>query len=415
MGAQGDSGQNPELHEIQKNHETWKVFLSSARSSRENGELKEAEEAYMQAVKINPDCAEAWTELCVLLLQERRETDAERVGKQLMKVHGQKGLTWAQLRSDLRHQYVDRAPAPREPQETAQDQADKSAFSPTYLKASSTRLPRSSPKGSEETLASPVAKAEPEKQIAELTNPPPNRTEQADISEDTYRSTPSRGTPAAHISETMSMANWISTGKAYAKEHKYEDAEHAFRKCLEIEPNSVEASALLADTLINLREYAEARDGLLKAKELDPENSQVLYLLGLSYSKLNENLEASRAFYECVSIDKNNDDAWGELGVVYVRQSKHVQAQKALLKALKLRRSDPRLLTYYGISLGQEGKYDRAENVFRMAINANPNFPPAWNELSKVLKAQGKTEAGRTAAERARTLATRLGIPLALE
>jgi cytochrome c-type biogenesis protein CcmH/NrfG len=415
VGAQGDSGQNSELHENGKNNETWEVFLSLARSSRKNGELKKAEEAYRLVVKVNPDCLEAWTELCVLLLQERRETEAERVGKQLLKVRGQKGMTWAQLRSDLRHQYVDRAPTRTGTRETTQGQIDRSQFSPIFLKPSSPRLSRPPPKGLDETLANSRPQAEPEKQTAEDAKPFHRRSQQTATSEDANESTPSRGIPVAHISDTRSIADWLSTGKAYAKEHKYEDAEHAFRKSLELEPDSIEASTLLADALIKLREYVQARDILLRVKELDPRNSQALYLLGVSYLNLKEYLDASRSLYECVLIDQNNDDAWGELGVAYVRQSKHVQAQKALLKALKLRRSDPRLLTYYGISLKQEGKYDRAENVFRMAINANPNFPPAWDELSKVLKAQGKAEAGKTAAERARTLATRLGIPLTLE
>jgi tetratricopeptide (TPR) repeat protein len=415
VGAQGDSGQNSELHENGKNNETWKASLSSARSSRKNGKIEEAEKAYRLAIKMNPDCLEAWTELCTLLLQERRETEAERVGKQLMRVRGQKGLTWAQLRSDLRHQYVDRASAADGTQKTTQGQADRSQFSPVFLKPSSPRSSRPPPRESEETLANSKPEEGPEKQIAEDKTPPLKRPLRTATAEDVNRSTLGRRIPVAHVSDTGSIADCLSTGRAYAKAHKYEDAEHAFRKCLELKPDSVEASTLLADALINLREYMQARDLLLRVKELDPRNSQVLYLLGISYLNLKEYLEASRSLYECVLIDQNNDNAWGELGIAYVRQSKHVQAQKALLKALKLRRSDPRLLTYYGISLKQEGKYDRAENVFRMAINANPNFPPAWDELSNVLKAQGKAEAGKTAGERARTLATRLGIPLTLE
>ncbi len=65
MGALGDSGKEPVPDERHENNETWQEFLSSARSSREKGELREAEDVY-RLVKMNPDCVDAWTELCIL-------------------------------------------------------------------------------------------------------------------------------------------------------------------------------------------------------------------------------------------------------------------------------------------------------------------------------------------------------------
>jgi Flp pilus assembly protein TadD len=83
------------------------AILENPRLSWESGDLKKAESEYRLALIEYPEYLEAWTELCILLLQQRRETDAERAGKHVLKLRDEKNLTWAKLRSELRTKHVD--------------------------------------------------------------------------------------------------------------------------------------------------------------------------------------------------------------------------------------------------------------------------------------------------------------------
>ncbi len=386
--------------------QSWQIWLDAARQSKRNGKLSEAEACYKLVVEHNPRSIEAWTELCVLLLEQRKETEAERVGKKLLKLTGGKGLSWARLRGQLREKYIGNEPSASEKGTTEK---------PATQESEETEQ--------ESSMSYPSRKAhtkierEPFPELRKRDQPvksSPARSSKKVMHE--KQSQEVRHSAAGDIGSTEKTADqWLSFAKLYAKQGKYPDAERALRSALKMDPDNTEAIQLLAEILHKVEKYEEATDVLLEVLEFDPVNTRTLYLLGTSYMKLRKYREASEVLYRCVVLDERYIDAWAELGISLSKQGRYEQSQKTLLRAIRERKKDPRLLTYYGVSLRETGKLARAENVYRMAIAADPEFAPAWEELARVLSLQGKQTSAREAKTRARAIAIRKGGSVNLE
>ncbi len=401
--------------------ERWQIWLDAARLSKKNGKLAEAEAGYRLAIELNPKSIEAWTELCALLLQQRRETDAEIIGKTLLKLSGGKGLSWAQLRGQLREKYLDKEPMPSgspEAKEIAvkakkEDTIDDHDSSMAYPSKQAHTLLERQPFPEYEPMDRPSRQSErpdrkssadrkPKQPVAEKAS---QRIPQASRTKTIERTDASGKTPS----------EWLSFAKLYSKQGKYPDAERALRNALYIEKDNAEVALQLAEVLYELRRYDEAADLFEEVIDSEPKNARLRYLQGMCYVKLKKEWEASQAFYKCVVLNERFIDAWAELGISLSKQGRHEQARKALLKALKERKNNPRLLTFYGVSLIEQGQLARAENVFRMAIGTDSEYAPAWEQLSRVLELQGKREPANQAHNKARTIASRRGSSILLE
>ncbi len=353
------------------------AMLEAARQSWQSGDLKKAEVGLRLVIRENPDNLDAWTEICVLLLQQRRETEAEVAGKQILRIRGKKELTWARLRGELRETYVDKNPPTKiaskfgDPQPEIMDSKDLD--------------------GEQEEVPHPkVASKESSQPLRKITSETKPKPEEIEI----HRSEP----------QERSADNWYEFGKLYMKQKKYPDAIRAFKKCIDIDPQHIEALVKLGETQFYQEDYDGAIESLNGLLAQDSENAHAWYLLGMSHQKLGNQWDATQALYESVKIDDTFIDAWKALGISLAQQGRHVQAQKALLRALKHRRNDPELLYEYAKSLKEEGKLARAENVLRMAVGVDPKSIEAWNLLGDILMKLGKTDEARRVKGHARML-----------
>ncbi|MCK5150895.1 MAG: tetratricopeptide repeat protein [Candidatus Thorarchaeota archaeon] len=352
------------------------AMLEAARQSWDAEDLKKAESGYRLVIEESPDNLEAWTELCILLLQQRRETDAEKAGKQVLKIRGEKGHTWARLRGELRSKHVDK--------KTPRTSSTRSVKTKTDLIKTDVIA---------EEKPTDTKQPAPTKHLIKDTQKPPRRKTTQPV-----RSQKPRG------SQERNADNWYEFGNLYLKQKKYPDAIRAFKKSIELEPRHLDAHLLLGQTLYDQEAYTEAISILQRLLVEDAENSRGWYLLGIAHLKLGKAWDASQALYECIKIDENHIDAWVNLGAALAKQGRHVQAQKAMRRALKHRRKDPDLLFEYAKSLKAEGKLARSENVLRMTVGVDPKSIKAWNLLGDVLMTLGKVSEARRVKGHARSI-----------
>ncbi|MFW9978961.1 MAG: tetratricopeptide repeat protein [Candidatus Thorarchaeota archaeon] len=418
MGSEEQS-QTEEKGRVEES-ERWQVWLDAARLSKKNGKLHEAEAGYRLVIELNPRSIEGFTELCALLLQQRRETEAEIIGKQLIKLTGGKGLSWSRLRGQLREKYIDREAAvkieeqSKEPSKVhKEDKIDKREPSMSYPSQQAHTMHEKQPFPEWKKMGSPELMAD-KRPSSTRTSPEPRKPKSQ---RPQSQQPPRQKEKSASLADTSGRTSteWLEFAQLYSKQGKYPDAERALRSALTLDSANKAALLLLAEVLYKREKFEEAVDIFDEVIVFDPRNARNHYLLGMCHMSLNNYWEASQAFYKCVALNERFIDAWAELGIALSKQGRHAQAQKAFLRALKERRSNPRLLSFYGLSLLEEGKLDRAENVLRMAIGANPDFAPAWEQLSRVLTLEGKHELANQAKLKARTIASRTQSSVLLE
>jgi tetratricopeptide (TPR) repeat protein len=138
------------------------------------------------------------------------------------------------------------------------------------------------------------------------------------------------------------------------------EAETAFKRALEIKPNSILALGPLGILAIQRAEWETAVNYLRRACAIE-DDATALSLLGVALRNSGKEVEAEEAHRRAIRIDPNYEEAYYNLGVVL--------------------------------------KFDRpseAETMFRKALELDPDFAAAHRELGFVLMARGTSaEAGK--------------------
>ncbi len=137
--------------------------------------------------------------------------------------------------------------------------------------------------------------------------------------------------------------------------------------------------------LSKLGRKGEAEQAYRKAIEADPEHAAAWSNLGNVLDDLGRKDEARQAYREAIGADPEFANAWSNLGVLLDELGRKDEAEQAYRKALK---ADPKLAAAWynlGVLLDELGRRDEAEQAYRGAIEADPKHASAWTNLGVLL------------------------------
>ncbi|HXW16371.1 MAG TPA: tetratricopeptide repeat protein [Terriglobia bacterium] len=125
-------------------------------------------------------------------------------------------------------------------------------------------------------------------------------------------------------------------GSIFERQKKYDQAEQTFKKVLSVDPLNSSASNylgyMLADRGVRLDESIKY---IQKALELEPDNAAYLDSLGWAYFKMGRYDLAENPLEKAASKIQNDPTIHEHLGNLYLRQGKTVRAQEEWQRALK--------------------------------------------------------------------------------
>jgi len=124
-------------------------------------------------------------------------------------------------------------------------------------------------------------------------------------------------------------------GKLLVAQHHGKEAEAAFERAVQLDPNSGEAHAAYGAFRLHRREYDKAQKQLEAALNLEPANARVLADLARAYLSSNRLLEADKRIQEAVARDANDPRVLFVQGRVAEAIGKQEEAYKAYDKALQ--------------------------------------------------------------------------------
>lgn len=144
--------------------------------------------------------------------------------------------------------------------------------------------------------------------------------------------------------------------------------------------NRAAALSTKAWRLWNQQRYAEAEEAFDKAVQLDPESANAWN--GLGWSRFNQggSAEAEEAFARCTKLDPEHPAALNGLGQVYLAQRQYDKAEAPLLKAAGLNAS----AAWFGLTRLYllQGKFDKATPWAEKSAKAQPNDETAKKMLA---------------------------------
>jgi Flp pilus assembly protein TadD len=122
------------------------------------------------------------------------------------------------------------------------------------------------------------------------------------------------------------------------------------------------------------------------AKILEHDQNNGLALANLATIELQENKLAQAEKHITAAVAQSPNDIYNLSTLGYLRflQEKYDDALDVLSRAAKLDPNNPDVQNYLGVTLSHKGLRKQAEAALRKAIEINPNFAAAHNNLAVV-------------------------------
>jgi len=163
-----------------------------------------------------------------------------------------------------------------------------------------------------------------------------------------------------------------------------------YRQALTANPDNAKAHNNIALALVELGQLEEAAVHFRKSLALQP-RAEIYSDLGFAMARLGKPEEALANYRKALELDPTCASAHFNLAVTLVQAGKFREAESHYRTALA---GGPTAETHNGLGyvLAREGRPDEAVGEFRKAIDLDPKYTPAYNNIADALAAQGKLE-----------------------
>lgn len=158
-------------------------------------------------------------------------------------------------------------------------------------------------------------------------------------------------------------------GVTYFSFKKYDEAEKAYKKALELRPNYPDATNNLGNVYLETGRYDDAIKTFVEAYEnlLNPNQLQTIVNLGIAYMKKGDFAAAKDWFEKAISSTPNYCPALLNLGHLYSKENRHNEALEAFRTTVQ---ECPGICAghlNYGVELNLFGKKKEACERFKTA------------------------------------------------
>lgn len=240
-------------------------------------------------------------------------------------------------------------------------------------------------------------------------------------------------TSTAQASSQDAIGQFSEQGQRALAEGRYSDAEKAFEKLRELEPDVAEVHANLGAIYFQERKFRQAIPVLRRALQLKPSLSKTQTLLAMSLSETGQYEEAVAGLEKgfASSIDVATRRMCGlQLERVYSGLQRDAEAVEVALRLNRLYPNDPEVLYHSGRIFGNyaylsvkrlgevapssiwthlasaealesQGSNDVAIGEYRRVLSLDPHHPGIHYRLGRVLLARARSGASRDDAEAA--------------
>ena len=198
---------------------------------------------------------------------------------------------------------------------------------------------------------------------------------------------------AVQISPEFAEA-WHSLGTFLQRMSRNTEAEEALRQALKLKPGFAPAWVALGEMLIQRGDTANAKEAFEKATVADPKNAAAWYELSIAQRNMGDMASALAAAEQAVRLDPAKGSIWMVVGELRLRTGHPDEAFKALQEAEKLAPKDEYLLQVYSMYYGMRGDFVKSLDYALRALNISSASPQNWNNKGyALLKLQRYPEA----------------------
>ncbi|WP_458245186.1 tetratricopeptide repeat protein [Streptomyces sp. MAI_2237] len=173
------------------------------------------------------------------------------------------------------------------------------------------------------------------------------------------------------------------------------EAEAVMQRAIEINPAYATAHNNLGATLFELGRFTEAEAALQRAIEVNPAYDKAHRWLGATRFQLGRLAEAEAALQRAIEINPDDATAHNNLGVTLFELGRFTEAEAALQRAIEVNPAYDKAHRWLGATRFELGRFTEAEAALQRAIEINPDDAMAHFSLGRALLFRGSREEAR--------------------
>ncbi len=177
----------------------------------------------------------------------------------------------------------------------------------------------------------------------------------------------------------------------YQDKQKYDQAISNYRLALTFKNDSIPAAYGLAYAYFQNQMYYDAIEQFRAVLFYNPDNAKAYFGLGLTYNKLGWAEDQIAAYQNAIKADPNMVSAWQNLAQAYMSQKQYVLAVRAYQEVIK---QNPSADIFYNLAVAYslQQQYSEAQKYYLKAVELQPDYPAAHNNLAITFYMLGQYE-----------------------
>ncbi len=199
-----------------------------------------------------------------------------------------------------------------------------------------------------------------------------------------------------------SAALYYLQGKLYSAERKFDLAQAALLKAIDLDPNFSRAYDLLIRIFSRANKLPEALNQMQAVLAKKPNDVRALILTGFIYDAMKDYNKSRDSYEKVLTVDPNSVVALNNLAFIYVEKLNDLnRAAELAQKARSIASTNPSVLDTLGWITYKQGNYQQAADLLSQSAAKSPDNAEIQFHLGMANYMMGQTEAARSALEKA--------------
>lgn len=188
----------------------------------------------------------------------------------------------------------------------------------------------------------------------------------------------------------------IAISEAYMQANDHASAIAVLKAAIAARPDELDLQFQLGSLYERANDRKASEETFLEVLKKNPDHAPTLNYLGYMWAESNTNLEkAHEMLTRAVGQEPNNGAYVDSLGWVYFRMGNLELAEKYLTDATRLLPRDPTVHEHLGDVLARRGDMERALQLYRMALDLDPEAKDVEKLRSKIAELEREAQAAQ--------------------
>ena len=190
---------------------------------------------------------------------------------------------------------------------------------------------------------------------------------------------------------------YLRLGGVHRRAGRLEEAERAYRRVLELEPDSAPAFNNLGNLYQEKGELAKAEQAYRRALEILPSYPEALVNLATFFSRQDRVPAALELYRQAIVLSPNREEIFNNMGTALLGAGRFAEAEEVLRRALDLNSAAPGIWFNLGGALEGQGRDDEAIQAYEKAIGIDTAYAKAYYNLAQIFERRGSLRDGERA------------------